>query len=325
MLTINEFSAILNNRVLIIDGAVGSLVKCLDSGEDIFADTRLVTKSGDTCTICDLLNVYNPGIVTNFHKSYITAGAEIISTNTFNSNSVSLNDAGVLLSPGFIYDLNRMGAESALNSTKQSSGTVYVAGSVGPTSREALEIFTYSKQVRSVTPIALRQAFIEQIEGLIDGGVDILLLETFYNLINLKAALHAANDVMCQKHKTIPIVVSLALADKSNRIPSGQTLSEVVAAIREFDNIVCIGLNCCSYNIGLLPALRELKHSSQYPVCLYPAVGIPDASGIYGESPDTFSANLIEVIKEEPVSILGGCCGTTPKHIAILKSRLHGV
>ena len=287
----------LKRRILLLDGAIGTVAP--------------------PAAIPDLLNLYRPGVVRDIHRRYLEAGADIISTNTFNSNDISLKDLGIRENA---YALAYAGAETARKEANRFKR--WVAGVVGPTSRQAV---TPSER-ESIFAIgisfsALCEAYVEQMEGLIDGGVDIILIETVTYLANAEAAIQAVRNVSKQKSINIPVMLSATLTSEG-RLLSGESVEEFYDTVRCVDNLLSVGLNCGYGPAQLLPYVKRLARVATCLVSCHPGAGLPDSTGNYAVTPEIFRELISEYLGEERVRIIGGCCGTTPSHIAGLKALL---
>lgn len=295
---------IISSRILVLDGAFGTMVQGLEP-------------SG--CN--DLLCLNNKVIVGDIHRRYLESGADIISTNTFNANAISLAEFGL---ENLVYDINYNGAKVAVEQATaftllNPSKPRFVAGSVGPTDKTAsLAICVSNPEVRDVTFSNLLEAYKVQMAGLIDGGVDLILIETIFDTLNAKAAIMAAEQVSIERGVVVPIMISVTVTDKSMRTLTGQTLEAFYVSVKHCKNLLSIGLNCSFGAKDMLPALRELNSFSEFPVSAYPNAGLPNQLGEYDESAQSMRDNILPFFKEGLVSIIGGCCGTTPAHIALI-------
>lgn len=272
----------------------------------------------------DILNLTKPSSIAKIHEAYLQAGADIISTNTFNSNPISLSDYGLDTVSGLVRDLNREGAKIAKRTVKEYEekfgGEHFVAGSIGPTNRSASMSPDISQpEKRNITYDQLYIGYKEQVSGLIDGGVDILLFETVFDTLNLKAGLAAANDVMRESGVVLPIMVSATISDKSGHLLSGQTISAFIVSICDFDNVVSIGINCGFGPKETAEFIKEISRYSPHFISCHPNAGLPDESGCYNVSPEDFSKEVSVLLEKGLVNVIGGCCGTTPEHIAEIK------
>ena len=306
----------LKKRILVIDGAMGTNIKNYRLKEKDFRGELLKSFSVNQKWNNDLLSITNPIIIRNIHKGFLEAGADIIETNTLNSNRFSQGNYSL---EGLVYKLNYYGAKIArdlCDEFKLKDGKKrYVAGSVGPTNR----IITLRTDIdntieRNIDFQILKEVYEEQISALIDGGIDIVLIETVINSINAKAAIVAANEVYKRKNKVLPIMVSATISNKSGKLLSGESLIDLEKVIKN-ENVISIGINCSFGSKGLLPFIKELSKFEDLFISIYPNAGFPNKNGIYEESPIIMARNIEEIIKSGCVNIVGGCCGTTFKHI----------
>lgn len=314
------FHRILGERVLLLDGAMGTMIQCRGLSEADYRGDRFSGYPVRLTGCNDLLCLTSPDVIRAIHKEYIVAGADIISTDTFNANSVSLEDYGLGDVGGLVYEINRVGAALARQAVAESGRKdVFVAGSIGPTNRTAsISPDVSDPSARAIDYDRLYEAYREQVEGLVDGGADILLFETVFDTLNLKAGLDAASSVMDGKGKRLPVMVSATVSDKAGRILSGQTIRAFVASIENYDNVVSIGLNCSFGPVEILPYIREIGECTRHYVSCHPNAGLPDELGEYKETPEIFAGHVARILDNGYVNIIGGCCGTTPAHIAAL-------
>lgn len=311
-----------------LDGAMGTMIQRLSLEEEDFRGERFSSHPVRLSGCNDILNITRPKDILEIHKSYIDGGADIISTNTFNANAISLADYGLDTIPGTVSEINRRGAELAREAAdgaplRRWGGSPLVAGSMGPTNRTAsMSPDVNDPSFRNVTYDDLFKAYSEQAEGLLEGGVDIFLFETVFDTLNLKAGLDAVNSLMRRKGVNLPIMVSATVSDKAGRTLSGQTLGAFVASIENYDNIVSIGLNCGFGAADMVPYIRELGYRTDHFISAHPNAGLPDALGEYRETPEMFGEQLGKMLKEGLLNIAGGCCGTTPRHVAEIAAKL---
>ncbi|MDE5886761.1 MAG: methionine synthase [Muribaculaceae bacterium] len=317
-----ELKEILKKNVLVLDGAMGTMIQRLDLGERDFRGERFGNHAVRLMGCNDILNLTRREDIKEIHRAYLDAGADIISTNTFNANAVSLSDYGLDSIEGVIHDINFQGAKLAREAADASplrkwGGHALVAGSIGPTNRTAsMSPDVNDPAFRNVTYDELYAAYSQQIEGLIKGGVDILLFETVFDTLNLKAGLDAANKIMKNEGVNIPIMISATISDKAGRTLSGQTIGAFTASVENYDNVVSIGLNCGFGAADMVSYLRELTHSTSHFISAHPNAGLPDELGEYRETPESFGMQMGKMMREGLLNIAGGCCGTTPKHIS---------
>lgn len=273
----------------------------------------------------DILNLTSPKKIYDIHLSYLENGSDIITTNTFNANSISLKDYGMDKIEGLIRRINREGALLARKAVEDfekqhPDSHHYVAGSIGPTNRSASMSPDISHPgKRNVTFDELFNAYSEQIKGLIEGGVDILLFETFYDGLNLKSALDASNQILKKEEKRIPLMVSVTSSDKQGHLLTGQSLEALVNSILDYENIISIGLNCSFGPEEMGYLVEKISGCSPFYISCYPNAGLPDENGCYSYSPERFREGVEDILKTGKVNFIGGCCGTTPEHISGLK------
>lgn len=305
----------LNKKVLVLDGAMGTCIQSYRLKEEDFRGELLKDLSKEQKGNNDILSLTKPEIIKEIHREYLKAGAHIIETNTFNSNIVSQEDYGL---SHLVYDLNYHGAKLAKEAADEFStldNPRFVAGSIGPTNKTlSMSPDVENPAFRSVTFKEVLDSYKEQIRGLVDGGADLLLIETIFDAMNARAAIIAAEEVYEEKGKILPIMISGTINDKGGRILSGQTL-EAFAASMKSDYIISIGLNCSFGAKELIPFVRELAKKQDRYISVYPNAGLPNVLGEYDEVPEVTVANLKELFDKKCLNIVGGCCGTTPAHI----------
>jgi len=309
---------LLKEHILILDGAMGSMIQQYNLSEEDYRGTQFAGLPGQMKGNSDILCITRPDVIQEIHTAYLEAGADIIETNSLNLTRISMVDYGL---EKYVPELNlaaaRIAKEVAEKYTRLNPNKPrFVAGSIGPTNKTAsISPDVSNPAYRSVTFDDLRIAYTEQITALIEGGVDALLIETAFDTLNVKAALMAAEQSMLLLKKTVPIMVSFTIAGKSGRLLSGQTLEAAMASISHA-NLLTVGLNC-SFGAGdMKPFLKALKRIASCYVSAYPNAGLPNSLGQYDESPETMASQVKEFIDEDLVNIVGGCCGSTPAHIA---------
>lgn len=323
-----DFCDLISRQVLVLDGGIGTMIQRFRLSEEDFKGVRFAAHKSRLLGCNDILCITRPDIIKEIHNSYLNAGADIISTDTFNANAISLADYDLHSISGLVREINRTGAKIARDCAETAArrswgGHALVAGSIGPTNKSA----TMSPDVadpaaRNVTFDELYTSYLDQIIGLIEGGVDILLFETVFDTLNLKAGLDAANYAMRKCGRQLPIMVSATISDKSGRTLSGQTLSAFVTSIEEYAFVVSLGLNCSFGPKDIIPYVRELGKVSSKFISTHPNAGLPDALGEYNVAPDDFIVELRPLLEDRLVNIVGGCCGTTPAHIAALRKAV---
>lgn len=312
------------SRILILDGAMGTAIQQYGLTEEAFRGEEFrghsVPLKGDN----DILNLTCPEVIREIHRAYIAAGADIITTNTFNSNAISQEEYRLTES---VYRLNREGARIAREEADAAEGghTVYVAGSMGPTSRTlSLSPDADRPEYRPVDFDTLAATYEEQAEGLIDGGADLLLVETVFDGLNAKAALYAIERVQRRKRTALPVMLSATVNDKSGRTLTGQSLDALYTAVAHYP-LFAFGLNCSFGATDLLPFIQALDREVECLLSVYPNAGLPNEMGAYDESPALTADCLRQMAEQGRVNIAGGCCGTTPAHIAAIRQALAGV
>lgn len=314
-ITINDFKLILSQRVLVLDGAMGTMIQDANLSEGDFSDRDVLQsyhpdkpQQGNN----DILVLTRPDIIANIHKCYVDADADIISTCTFNANAISQADYGM---QSAVRDINLAAARIARDIADSYTHQVFVAGSIGPTNKTASMSPDLSDPgARDVTFDDLFHAYSEQINALVDGGVDILLFETVFDTLNLKAGLAAADAIIAERGIDLPIMVSLTLSS-GGRTFSGQTIPAFITSIDHSPNIVSIGFNCSFGPEAMLPYLRELSAITSHAISVHPNAGLPDDNGQYNETPILMSRAISTMLSEQLLNIVGGCCGTAPAHI----------
>lgn len=291
----------LQKRILVLDGAMGTAIQKYNLNSDDYLD-----KKG--CN--EILNITRPDIIKDIHLKYIEAGADIIETNSFNCNKVSLNEYGF---SERAYEIAKRSAELAKEVTTTSEKKIYIAGSIGPTNKTLTIPSGKNPYDRDLEFDYLKEAYSEQIEGLIDGGVDILLIETIFDGLNAKCAVISAEEVMKRKNINLPIMIS-ATVNKEGKIFTGQSIESLIVAL-DRENIISYGFNCSFGAKELIPLTKKLGKFTKKPISLYPNAGLPNEDGEYLESPNITANYLKELVDNQEVNILGGCCGTTFEHI----------
>ncbi|KHD37655.1 B12-dependent methionine synthase [Clostridium acetobutylicum] len=318
---------LLNNRILVLDGAMGTCIQSFNLDEGDFKGSLSCTCHSNQKGNNDVLNLTKPEIIKEIHKRYLESGADIIETNTFNATEISQKDYNM---QDKIYDINFKGAKLAkeactyytkLNPNKPR----FAAGSIGPTNRTAsLSPDVENPGFRNVTFDELCNAYKHQIEALIDGGVDLLLIETIFDTLNARAAIFAAETVFENKKIKLPIIISGTIADKSGRILSGQTLDAFAESLKN-ENIIAIGLNCSFGAEELIPFIKRLSETQNRYISFHPNAGLPNSLGEYEELPEETASIVKKLALEGHLNIVGGCCGTTPEHIRAISSVVKGI
>jgi len=315
----------LEKRILLLDGAMGTMVQRHKLNEGDFRGSRWESHSHDLKGNNDLLVLTRPEIVKSIHAEYLSAGADIIETNTFSSNAISQADYAL---EDVVYELNaeaaRLAREAAQAQTLQTPDKPrFVAGAIGPTNRTlSLSPKVEDPGFRAVDFQTLQNAFADQIRGLMDGGVDLLLAETIIDTLNLKAFLMGMEEVFAEKGRRLPLMISVTIVDQSGRTLSGQTLEAFYVSM-EHAKPLTMGINCSLGAAQMRPYIAELSHlAKQTFVHCYPNAGLPNAMGEYDETPDMTAGLIDDFAGSGFVNIVGGCCGTTPDHIAAMAKRV---
>ncbi|RYD73143.1 MAG: hypothetical protein EOP53_20650, partial [Sphingobacteriales bacterium] len=318
MSKLQQLQNILQKRILILDGAMGTMIQRHKLEDADYRGEKYKNWPGELKGNNDLLNITQPEIIKSIHKEYLEAGADIIETNTFSSTTIAMADYGM---EGLVYELNFAGAklarEAADEYTKKNPDKPrFVAGAVGPTTKLlSLSPDVNNPGFRAVYWDEMVAAFSTQIEGLIDGGADVLLFETITDTLNCKAAIFALEEYNF-KHKTqIPVMISGTVVDKSGRILSGQTIEAFLISVSHCKNLLSVGLNCALGSAEMRPYIEELAQKAPFYISLYPNAGLPNAFGGYDETAAQMAEIVAEYAERGFLNILGGCCGTTPDHI----------
>lgn len=306
----------LKEKILVLDGSMGVMIQHLNLGENEFRGDLLANHSTPLKGNNDILVLTRPEAIAQIHRNYLEAGADIIETNSFNANAISQREYGT---SHLVHDINFAAAQLARSEADRFTATDgkprFVAGSVGPTGMAAsLSSDVNDPSSRDVTFAQLKEAFAQQAAALIEGGVDLLLIETIFDALNAKAAIDGATDAMAQCQRSVPIILSFTLSDASGRLLSGHSI-EAIVTLAAHAKPLAIGFNCSAGPEGLLPHLRRLSALSPFNTIIYPNAGLPDLSGNYSSTPQLFASAMKQMIDEKLVNIAGGCCGTTPEHI----------
>ncbi len=311
-------------RILVLDGAMGTMIQRFGLSEADFRGSRFggsaVMLKGNN----DVLNITRPDIIADIHRKYLEAGADIITTNTFNSQCVSQADYGL---EAFCREMALEGARIARRAADEYSSPGkprFVAGSVGPTNKTcSISPDVANPAARDLTFDVLAEAYAEQIDALVEGGVDAILVETIFDTLNAKAAVVAAMQVMQRRGVSLPLMLSVTISDLAGRTLSGQTLEAFLASVSTYP-IFSVGLNCSFGARQLKPYLRQLARLAPCYVSAHPNAGLPDSLGQYDDTPAEMAAQIAEFIDEGLVNIVGGCCGTTDEFIALYPALAEG-
>jgi len=319
------FTEALKARILVLDGAMGTMIQALKLDEEGYRGARFDAWNREVRGNNDLLNLSRPDAVRDIHLAYFRAGADVVSTNTFSSTAIAQADYGM---EDIAYELNHAGAtlahEAACLAEKDDGHRRFVAGALGPTNRTAsISPDVSNPGFRAITFDELRNAYGGQVCGLIDGGADLLLIETIFDTLNAKAAIYAIREVCDERGLDIPIMISGTITDRSGRLLSGQTPGAFWNSVRHADPMT-IGLNCALGAREMRAHIAELARIADTFVCAYPNAGLPNEFGYYDESPDYMAELLGEFADAGLVNVVGGCCGTTPEHIQAIAKAVDG-
>jgi 5-methyltetrahydrofolate--homocysteine methyltransferase len=316
-----QLDSIAHKRVLILDGAMGSIIQARGLSESGFRGSEFADHPAPLKGCNDLLCRTKPEVIGEIHDAYLEAGADIIETCSFNSTAVSLSGYGL---GHLAYEISRAAAEVARNSADKFSVPEkprFVAGSIGPTARGAsLYPDMYDPSRHSIDWDELEAAYYDNARGLLDGGADILLIETVFDTLNAKAALFAVSRLLEERCIDVPIMISATVAGESGRLLSGQTLEAFCVSVLHAKPWA-IGLNCSFGAEKLLPYVRLLAQITPCRIAAYPNAGLPNQFGAYDETPERMASHIEAFLKEGLLNIVGGCCGTTPAHIAEIAKK----
>ncbi|WP_447962055.1 methionine synthase [Nitrospira sp. Ecomares 2.1] len=313
----NTLEAALESRILVLDGAMGTMIQAHNLSESDFRGTRYANHVCDVKGNNDLLTLTQPKIIEDIHVQYLQAGADIIETNTFNSNSISLADYQM---EGLAYELNLAAGQVAKRAVarvqaEQPGRTCWVAGAFGPTNRTAsMSPDVNNPAFRAVTFDDLEAAYYEQVRGLVEGGVDLLIVETIFDTLNAKAAFYAIARYCDEIQRQLPIMASVTITDLSGRTLSGQLIEAFWNSISHA-NLLSVGINCALGAKQMRPYIEELSNVAPIYISCYPNAGLPNAFGGFDETPERMGADLRDFASQGWVNIVGGCCGSTPEHI----------
>jgi 5-methyltetrahydrofolate--homocysteine methyltransferase len=305
---------------MILDGAMGTMIQRHNLDEKDFRNEKLKDHPHPLKGNNDLLSLTRPEIIKEIHRQYFEAGSDIVETNTFGSTSVSQADYHL---EHLVYEINfesaKLAREVADEFTRKEPGKPrFVAGSMGPTTKlSSMSPDVNNPGFRSITFDQLKEAFKEQAKGLLDGGVDMLLLETVTDTLNVKAALFAIEELFEELQRRVPVMVSGTITDASGRILSGQTAEAFLISVSHVP-LLSVGLNCAMGAAALRPYLQVLHERSDFFVSAYPNAGLPNEFGHYDQTPKEMAEQVEEYMKEGLVNIVGGCCGSTPEHIRMI-------
>ena len=310
----------LKERILVLDGAMGTMLQAYKFTEEDFRGERFkdfpVPLQGNN----DLLSITQPEAIKTVHAKYFEAGADIVETNTFSGTTIAMADYQM---EDLVYELNYESAKIAKEvaeefTAKEPHKPRFVAGAIGPTNRTAsMSPDVNDPGYRAVTFDELRVAYKQQVEALVDGGVDILLVETVFDTLNAKAALFAIEEVKAERGIEVPTMLSGTITDASGRTLSGQTAEAFLISVSHVP-LLSVGFNCALGANLLQPHLEAIANKTDFAVSAHPNAGLPNAFGEYDETPEEMGAQIEEYLKKNLMNIVGGCCGTTPDHIRVI-------
>jgi len=315
-----QLEDLLKERILVLDGAMGTMIQAYNFKEDDFRGSRFQEHPSPLLGNNDLLSLTQPEAIKTIHSKYFEAGADIVETNTFSSTTVGMADYQM---EDLVYELNYESAKLAKEvaqafTEKEPHKPRFVAGSIGPTNRTAsMSPDVNNPGFRAINFQELVVAYQEQVEGLVAGGADILLVETVFDTLNAKAALYAIDSLKKKNNWEHPIMVSGTITDASGRTLSGQTVEAFAVSVSHIP-LLSIGFNCALGADQLYPYLKRLSELSAFATSAHPNAGLPNAFGAYDQTADEMSELVASYLKDNLVNIIGGCCGTTPEHIRLI-------
>lgn len=310
----------IQERILVLDGAMGTMLQRYNFSEEDFRGERFKDFSHPLKGNNDLLSLTQPQAIKDVHRQYFEAGADIVETNTFSGTTIGMADYHL---EDLVYELNYESAKLAKEvadefTAKNPDKPRFVAGSIGPTNRTAsMSPDVNDPGYRAVTFDDLRIAYKQQVEALLDGGSDILLVETIFDTLNAKAALFAIEEVKEERNLDIPIMVSGTITDASGRTLSGQTVEAFLISISHIP-LLSVGFNCALGADQLKPYLQRLSHNTSFNISAHPNAGLPNAFGQYDQTPEEMQVLIREYLEDNLINIIGGCCGTNPEHIRLI-------
>ena len=321
--TFKEIRDCIAKRIMILDGAMGTRIQAFGLPAESFHKGRFEHWPVSLVGNNDVLCLTAPEVISNIHRLYIKAGADIIATNTFSSNRISQQEYACA---DIAHEMAREGARIARQVADASERKIFVAGSMGPTSKSLTLPSDMSEPAKRVVSFdEMVVSYREQAEALLEGGADILLLETCYDALNTKAALYAISDINQRFHREIPAMVSVTINDRSGRTLTGQTLWAFYTSVSHYPHLLSFGLNCSFGVTDLLPFVEQLSTNVPLPISIYPNAGLPNQMGEYEELPDFTAAHLKQMAEAGFLNIAGGCCGTDEQHIKAISEALRNV
>lgn len=315
-----DIKSILKDRILVLDGAMGTMIQRYKLEEEDFRKGWFENHEQPLKGNNDLLSLTRPDVIREIHAAYFEAGADIAETNTFSGTSVAQADYGL---EDAVYEINYHSAKIARSvadefTKRDPNKPRFVAGSIGPTNRTAsISPDVNDPGFRAITFEELAAAYKEQVGALMDGGVDLLLVETVFDTLNAKAALFAIDEIFEERGVSLPIMVSGTITDQSGRTLTGQTTNAFLISVSHMD-LLTVGLNCALGASMMRPYLQVLDKNAPFGVSAHPNAGLPNEFGEYDETPEKMAVQIKEFLDEGLINIIGGCCGTTPEHIAAI-------
>ncbi|MFD2542399.1 homocysteine S-methyltransferase family protein [Lacinutrix gracilariae] len=316
----SDIKQILKQHILVLDGAMGTMLQQYDFTEEDFRGERFKEYPTSLKGNNDLLSLTQPEAIATIHAKYFEAGADIVETNTFSGTTIAMADYNM---EDLVYELNFESAKIAKKvaeefTKKNPNKPRFVAGSIGPTNRTAsLSPDVNRPEYRAITFEELRVAYKQQVEALLDGGVDILLVETIFDTLNAKAALFAIEEVKEARNIDIPVMVSGTITDASGRTLSGQTVEAFLTSISHIP-LLSVGFNCALGAEQLKPYLQRLSNETEFFTSAHPNAGLPNAFGEYDQTPKEMQTYIESYLQDNLINIIGGCCGTSPEHIKLI-------
>ena len=310
----------IKKRILVLDGAMGTMLQAYKFSEEDFRGERFKDYPTPLQGNNDLLSITQPKAIKTIHGKYFEAGADIIETNTFSGTTIAMADYQM---EDLVYELNYQSAKIAKEvaeefTAKEPHKPRFVAGSIGPTNRTAsMSPDVNDPGYRAVTFDELRIAYKQQVEALVDGGVDLLLVETVFDTLNAKAALFAIEEVKDERGIEIPTMLSGTITDASGRTLSGQTAEAFLISVSHIP-LLTVGFNCALGANLLQPHLEAIASKTNFGISAHPNAGLPNAFGEYDETPEEMGEQIEEYLKKDLINIIGGCCGTSPAHISVI-------
>ncbi len=317
----------LRERILVLDGAMGTMLQAYNFSEKDFRGERFKDFHRSVKGNNDLLSLTQPAAIAEVHRKYFEAGADIVETNTFSSTTIAMADYEM---EEYVYDLNYASAKIAKDvaqsiTTKEPHKPRFVAGSIGPTNKTAsMSPDVNDPGYRTVSFEELRVAYKQQVEALLDGGVDLLLVETVFDTLNAKAALFAIDQVKEERGVDTPVMISGTITDASGRTLSGQTAEAFLISVSHIP-LLSVGFNCALGASQLQPHLEAIASKTEVGISAHPNAGLPNAFGEYDETPEQMAIQIKKYIDKNLVNIVGGCCGTTPAHIKAIAQLVANV